>query len=104
MNDSIFTSSLSFVTHYWENIDEQIQRTENELNKHVDHFKQRKTSKSQIPTIDFSVILKALVRKGQHRLNAEVQCKKRLHHFDCQAHQLKKAFFDLKPTKTQVCY
>ncbi len=111
MNDSILNNNnnnddpLSFVINYRRYIDEQLQKTENELNEHLNRFKHRidgDSSKSQLQTIDFSAILKAFVRKGQHRLNAEFQSKKRLLHFDCLDHQLTKAFFDLKPTKQQV--
>jgi len=109
MNDSTLISSsrsstpLSFVTQYRKNIDEQIQNTENELNKHLNSFKCVIGHKSsQVQIFDLSTMLKAFVRKGQHKLNAEFQCKKRLLQFDCQDHQLTKAFFDLKPTKQQV--
>ncbi len=52
--------------------------------------------------MDLSTILKAFVRKGQHKLHAEFQCKRRLLDFDCQDSRLTKAFFDLKPTKKPV--
>jgi hypothetical protein len=108
INDSIVISPLSFVIYYRKYIDEQLQNTEKQLTEHTNSFKSNhllQQSKSQVQTIDLSAvaaILKALVRRGQHKLNAEFQCKKRLLHFDYEDHRLTKAFFDLKPTKKQV--
>ena len=95
---------LSFVIHYRMNIDEELEKTENQLNEHLDCLKRviDSTKSSQVQNINLSAILKAFVRKGQHKLNAELQCKRRLLEFDCQDHQLTKAFFNLKPTKQQV--
>ena len=94
---------LSFVTDYCNHIDEQIQKIETELSQHVNHLRNPVLhSNSQVQSIDFSAILKALVRRGQHKLNAEFQCKKRLLQFDQQDHRLTKAFYDLKPTTLQV--
>jgi hypothetical protein len=101
-NKSTSISSLSFVAHYRVNIEEQLQATENDLNNHLNRFNCVIGRKSQVQCIDLSVILKAFIRKGQHKLNAEFECKKRLLHFDYQDHRLTKAFFDLKPTKKQV--
>jgi hypothetical protein len=95
-------SPLSFVINYRKNIDEELQKTENDLNKHLARFQHVMGEKSQVQSIDLSIILKAFVRKGQHKLNAEFQCKKRLLNFDCHDYRLKKAFCDLKPTKIQV--
>ena len=102
MNDSTSTNPLSFVTHYRMNIDDQIKKTEKEINEHLNHFDCVIGQSSPVQSVDLSVILKAFVRKGQHKLNAEFECKKRLLHFDCQDHRLTKAFFQLKPTKQQV--
>ena len=102
MNDSTSTNPLSFVTHYRMNIDDQIKKTEKEINEHLNHFDCVIGQSSPVQSVDLSVILKAYVRKGQHKLNAEFECKKRLLHFDCQDHRLTKAFFQLKPTKQQV--
>ena len=96
MNGTVVASPLSFVTDYRQHIDEQLQRTENELNQHSNRFQQL--------GVDFSSVLNAFVRRGQHRLNAEFQSKKQLLVFDCQGHRLTKAFIDLKPTKEQVCF
>lgn len=94
---------LSFVTDYCNQIDEQIQKTEAELSQHVNNLRNPTVhSNSQVQSIDFSAILKAFVRRGQHKLNAEFQCKKRLLQFDQQDHRLTKAFYDLKPTTEQV--
>lgn len=94
---------LSFVTDYCKQIDEQIQKTETELSQHVDQLQNPVLQpNSQVQTVDFSAILKALVRRGQHKLNAEFQCKKRLLQFDQQDHRLTKAFYDLQPTRQQV--
>ena len=95
MNGIVVASPLSFVTNYRQHIDEQLQRTENELNEHSNRFQQL--------GVDFSSVLKAFDRRGQHRLNAEFQSKKQLLVFDCQDRRVVKAFVDLKPTKEQVC-
>lgn len=95
INGAVVASPLSFVTEYRQHIDEQLQRIENELNEHSNRF--------QRLDVDFSSVLKAFVRRGQHRLNAEFQSKKQLLVFDCQDRRLIKAFIDLKPTKEQVC-
>lgn len=103
MNGFTFDNPLLFVDYYRKNIDQQIQIVENELNEHINNFNMHKTLRSsQIQTLNLSAILKALVRKGQHKLNAEFQGKRRLLHFDCQDHSLMKTFFALKPTKKQV--
>ena len=75
-NGAEMISRLSFVTDYQQHIDEELQRTENELNEHSYHF--------QGFDIDFSGVLKSFVRRGQQRLNAEFQSKRQLLVFDCQ--------------------
>jgi hypothetical protein len=65
-NDSTDISPLSFVIHYRRYIDAQLQKTENEFNEHINRFRHLAGSRSQVQTIDFSVILKAFVRQGQH--------------------------------------
>ena len=70
----------------------------------MNRFRSVTGQKSQVQSIDLSTILKAFVRRGQHKLSAEFQCKKRLLDFDCQDARLTKAFFNLKPTKKQVCW
>ena len=105
-NCSLSIDPLSFVTHYRMNIDKQLENIENELNEHLNCFQKMmhgKEERSQVQAMHLSVIMKAFVRKGHHKLNAEFERKKRLLHFDYQDHQLTKAFFDLKPTKKQVC-
>ncbi|CAF1500166.1 unnamed protein product [Adineta steineri] len=101
-NKSVTIDPLSFVTQYRAHIEEQLHATENELNKHRNLVKYVIGQKSQVQPIDLSGMLKAFIRRGQHKLNAEFECKKRLLHFDYQGHLLTKAFFDLKPTKKQI--
>ncbi|CAF1426326.1 unnamed protein product [Adineta steineri] len=101
-NKSVTIDPLSFVTQYRAHIEEQLHATENELNKHRNLVKYVIGQKSQVQPIDLSVMLKAFIQRGQHKLNAEFECKKRLLHFDYQGHLLTKAFFDLKPTKKQI--
>ena len=101
---TVMNSPLSFVTNYRNNIDVQLQKTENDLNQHLNRFRSVMGQKSQVQSMELSTILKAFVRKGQHKLSAEFQCKKKLLDFDCQDARLTKAFFDLKPTKKQVCW
>ena len=84
-------SALLFVTDYRHGIVEQLERTQRDLDEH-----QCRTNAG------VSNMLQAFIRKGQHRLTAEFQCKKRLLAFDCQDHRLTKAFFELAPTKQQV--
>ena len=84
-------SALLFVIDYRQRIIEQLERTQHEVNDH------------QCDTnTHVSNLLQAFIRKGQHRLTAEFQCKKRLLAFDCQSHRLTRAFFELAPTKRQV--
>jgi hypothetical protein len=84
------------------NIEQQLQKIDNELNKHLHRFKRIIGQRLQVRCVDVSIILKAFVRRGQHKLNVEFECKKRLLYFDLEDHRLTKAFFDLKPTSQQV--
>jgi hypothetical protein len=84
-------SALQFVADYRQGIREQLERTQSDLDD-----RQCQTH------ADVTNILTAFIRKGQQRLTAEFQCKKRLLNLDCQDHRLTKAFFGLTPTKQQV--
>ena len=84
-------NALLFVTDYQQGIIEQLARTQTDVDDHP-----------SLTNADVSSILQAFVRKGQHRLTAEFQCKKRLLAFDRHDHRLTKAFFELAPTKQQV--
>ena len=94
---------LSFVIDYRQKIDEDLQAIENQLNEHAQRSRSIVDNGSQDSRIDMASILKALVRRGQHRLDAEMKSKRRLLEFDDEAHRLTKAFFDLDPTREQVC-
>ena len=93
---------LSFVIDYRKMIDDELQKIENQLNDHVQRSKSIFNNGSQENAIDFSALVKAFVRRGQHRLEAEMKSKRRLLEFDCEAHRLTKVFFDLQPTEQQV--
>jgi hypothetical protein len=101
-SSSTIMNPLSFVIHYRMNIEQELQKADNELHKHLNHFKRIIGQKSQVRCVDLSIVLKAFVRRGQHKLNAEFECKKRSLHFDWEDHRLTKAFFDFKPTREQV--
>ena len=83
-------------------IDDELQKIENQLNDHLQRSKSIFNYGSQEHRVDFSAIIKAFVRRGQHRLEAEIKAKRRLLEFDCEAHRLTEAFFDLQPTEQQV--
>jgi hypothetical protein len=59
MNNSIagLNSPLFFVTNYRNNIDVQLQKTENDLNQHLNRFRSVMGQKSQVQSMDLSTIL-----------------------------------------------
>jgi hypothetical protein len=76
---------------------EQLQQTENEINKH------KQLAVDQ--TIDInrlSTVIPAFVRKGQHKLSQDFQQRIILLQLDANEYHLVQEFYDLKPSEDQV--
>ncbi|CAF1501889.1 unnamed protein product [Adineta ricciae] len=98
----IHIDPMAFVVLHRVHIEEQWNTIQNDLNAHLSHVHYVIGQQSQGQSIDLAVVLKAFIRRGQHKLNADFECKKRLLRFEYQDHLLTKAFFDLKPTKKEI--
>ena len=80
---------------------EQVKQIEDQLNEH----KKRATMVAADLSIDLrklSTVITAFVRKGQHKLTADFERRKRLLEYDIHDYCLIRAFYNLKPSKDQV--
>ncbi|CAF1506685.1 unnamed protein product [Adineta ricciae] len=88
------TSQLSAHQKLLEN---RLQRAKTDLNQHKQQAIHNYFDEKQL-----SIILTAFVRRGQFKLRADYERKKRLLQCDANDHRLIREFYDLKPTNNQI--
>ena len=76
---------------------EQLRQAEENLNKH------KQSTTNLVLSVDrLAMVIPAFVRRGQHKLVADFQHRKRLFELDANDCRLVQAFYDLQPSEEQV--
>ncbi|CAF1253689.1 unnamed protein product [Rotaria sp. Silwood1] len=95
--------SEKFVEQRQKTIQHQLNRTDRQLQQHLAQLPEW-TGKVQ-PSIDSTFLsnaIKAMIKNGLYRLNAQFKHKQAMLKFDADDHHLIAAVYDLKPTEEQI--